>query len=400
MKLQTDMCRGCLVVVALLISFACYSRNSLDNQIKYYFHKEGTLSFKEISDPKRESEFVPLETNTVAYGTQKTALWIRFKMPKSAGALNFIELSNANFGWVSYYYFSDKNGLKVYHTGSRVDFYRRPILVDRFVFPLEEGDDWHYINITTNHAINTQFKIKNQEEVVKGAGNRNLLYLAYMGMILAMTAGVAFYIYMIKYYSYLYYIGYMISLNLLTLIEKGYFFQLLWPHYPILNVSVYLIPFGVSGFMLLFLRGIWNKTRIVNTLFHLNFWVIIFLPGLISTYYFYYQDYETCGRITQIHSMGSGILTIVTSIIALSKTEKSRRMPLILVNLGLCILCAAVLIFLATMHNKLPLNFLTENVLLLGSTLEIIFLTAALVIRSDEIYKTQKARLSLGGDFN
>jgi two-component system NtrC family sensor kinase len=394
MFLKTFFFTFFLVTTASSVSVAQLYNKS---DVRFFIYDDTTtsLSVKEVSS----SPFKPLKTNAVWHAVTKSAIWIRFKGTDTRQGEQFLELSCPNFAELTYYQPSVGEHLTEYKTGMYEDFDNRPVPIDRFAFLITPGTEWHYIRIRTSHAINTEFYIKTREKIIADAALRNVIYSVYMGLMFAMIVGVSFYIYLIRYFSYLYYVGYVLAVSSLTLFEKGFYFQQLWPHHPMINAYIYLLPCALSLFMLLFLRGIWIRHALVTVLFRINLWGLTLLPFMGTIYFSFNGQFTEAFTLTQFHSVASGLLTVAISIISYVKADQSLKLPLILINVGLCILCIGILIFLSTLNDLLPINGLTDNALIVASSLELCFLTSALIIRSDEIYRKQKMLLYQNNKF-
>ena len=241
--------------------------------------------------------------------------------------------------------------------------------------------------------MNTRFKIRETDEISRGAAVRELLFSLYGGLMIAIIAGVLFYIYLIRYYSYFYYICYIIFISSINLTEKGFYFQFLWPHTPSINYYFPLMPFGVSFSMLLFLKSIWDGSAMVRILYQLNFWVITVLPFGYVGYFLMQREYGIAILITQVHSFMVCVIVIITSVVSYINSTQEHRRFFKLIIIGLCIFSLGVIIYLLSQNHILPLNFFTENSIVIASMVEVCLFTIALVFHSDTIYRKQKSML-------
>jgi hypothetical protein len=392
------VCLKCFWIWVLAsLPFLCDAQKLIDAGTIYSMYEDvpGKLSFKEISDPKFSSNFKPLKTNAFWHDVTHSSIWIRFKAPYGSRHFQqFLELSCPNFAEVEFYQPNVAKAYQKFSAGMLSNFDSRPIPIDRFAFPITNGDEWHYIKLRTEHYMNTEFYIKTIEEVINDASGRNLLYILYMGLILAVIAGALFYTYLIRFYRYLYYVGYLVCLSSLLLMERAYYFQLFWPNHPSINYCFPLLPFGTCFFMLLFLKVVWIQNKFVTILYQISLWLFTLIPFLYAVYLLFNQRYAEAALTAQYQSLLVVTIVIVLTLISLANADKSLKLPLILINLGFCILCICGLILIATLNHLLPTNFFTDNALIFGSIIEVGFLTAALMIRSEEIYKTQKLKFS------
>jgi hypothetical protein len=382
-----------LAIVPLL----CDGQKPVDDGTTYFMYEDVSkkLSFQEISDLKFSSNFKSLETNAFWHDVTHSSIWIRFKAPHGSEQFQqFLELSCPNFAEVEFYQPTDEKAYRKFSAGMLSNFNTRPIPIDRFAFPITNGDEWHYIKLRTEHYMNTEFYIKTKEQVINDASGRNLLYILYMGLMLSVIAGALFYTYLIRFYRYLYYVGYLVFLSSLLLMERAYYFQLFWPNHPSINYLFPLLPFGTCFFMLLFLKVVWIQRKFVTILYQISLWLFTFIPFLYAVYLLFNRRYAEAALTAQYQSLLVVSIVIVLTVISLANTDKALKLPLILINLGFCILCICGLILISTLNHLLPTNFFTDNALLFGSIIEVGFLTAALTILSEEIYKKQKLKFS------
>lgn len=367
-----------------------------DHTRPFYFYEDTTarLLFKEIVKPSFDSNFKLLKTNSIWFDITQSAIWIKFKVQDPQSVQQYLELTCPNLHEVVYYQPYSKGKFKEYATGFMKSYASRPIQIDRFTFPITPGQEWHYIKLKSDHFMNTDFRIESSEEIIRHASTRNLLYNLYAGLMLVITICVSFYIYLIRYFSYLFYIAYVFFISSINLTEKGFYFQLFWPNIPEFNFYFPLLPFGVSIFMLLFLRRIWVMDKKLMSLYRLNLWIITVLPFLWVVCLLAMEKYQQAIIITQVHSFVACLLVIIISAASYANVNWGCKLSFKLIIAGLCVFCLGVLIYLLTQNHFLPVNFFTDNSILFGSTLEVGLFTTALVLRSDVIYRNQKNKLS------
>ena len=383
-----------LVILSLVFGPKPIKAQSNDiDKISFYVYVDSTSSMllDQVTEPSFQSNFKFLEAREISYDITQYSVWIKFGFNDSISGQRYLEITCPNLHRVDYFFPHTNSQYRKYKTGFLEDFDKRPIQIDLMTFPISPGVQPHFLRLQSDHFMNTRFKIREIDEISQGAAVRELLFSLYDGMMIAIIVGVLFYIYLIRYYSYFYYIGYILFISSINLTEKGFYFQFLWPHSPFINYYFPLLPFGVSFCMLLFLKSIWDSSVTVRMLYRFNFWVITALPFGYVLYYLVVREYLIAILITQVHSFLVCLIIIVTSIVSYIMSTKEHRRFFKLIIIGLCIFNLGVIAYLLSQNHIIPLNSFTENSIVIGSTIEVCLFTADLIFHSDTIYKKQKS---------
>ena len=359
-----------------------------------YVDSTSMMTLNQIIKPTVQSKFRLLNSNEISCNITQASVWISFVIDDpSSTEQRYLEITCPNIQDVEFFFPRADNQYGNYKAGFLSDFETRPILIDLFTFPISPSPQTHFLRLRSSHFLNTRFEIRTLEELSRGAAIRELFFSLYGGLMLAIIAGVLFYIYLIRYCSYLFYIGYIIFISSVNLVEKGFYFQFLWPHAPETNFYFPLLPFGVSFCMLLFLKNIWDQSACVKMFYRFNFWIVTALPSIVVLHYLLHDNYQTAVLVTQTHSFVVCFNVIVASIVSYTRSSNERRRFFKFIIMGLCIFSLGVLIYLLSQNHVLPINSFTENAIMISSVIEVCFFTAALIFHSDTIYKRQKSLL-------
>jgi hypothetical protein len=384
-----------ILLASLITGAGELEAQKLDSAISFFIYEDTTsiLAFKEISALDFSSNFRPLKTNIVWQKAAKFPIWIRFKPFNRDHVPRYLDLSDTRFPQLEYHLPYDTE-YKRYCTGYAHKFDTRPIQADHYVFPISNEQSWHYLRIQPSTFLNTKLQVHTSAMVLQGAARRNLLYTLYIALVLIITVGVLFYIYSIRCYNYLFYIGYILSVSTVNLMERGYCFEEFWPNTPILNFYFPIPIFFITIFLLFFLRGVWTlEKKSVRYLYRLM-WITTVLLFPYVIYLLNEKRYAEANAIAMQFSSIVSFLAIVNGLISYFYFEGVYRLSMQLINVGLCIYCASGIVFVLTMDGMLPINFFTDNAMIYGSMLEVCFLTIAVILRSGEIYKVQRIKIS------
>lgn len=383
-------------IFLLCLQFVCFNSiaRSQNKNISFSFYQDttSTLDFQAVSAANFDSNFKPLQSDLIWHKEAKFPVWIRFKPSNSIGEQKFLELSDTRFPEIEYH-IPYANKYKRYLTGYGYPFNTRPILTDHYIFPIGE-EQWHYLKIRASTFLHVKLQVHSSEKVIQEASKRNFLHSLYLGIMVITILGVSFFIYMIRHYSYFFYIGYVLSVSFVTLIERGYFFELLWPNTPILNFYFPIPIFGITIFLLLFLKNVWTLNKRSVRYLYRFMWVITFLIFPYVIYLLINKRYPEANNISIQFSSLFTFVAIVNGLISHFFAAGSQKFSIKLINIGLCTYCASGIVFILKMKNILPINFLTDNAMIFGSIVEVCFFSTAVVRQSDEIHKVQRQKIA------
>ncbi|SFT87807.1 Serine phosphatase RsbU, regulator of sigma subunit [Lishizhenia tianjinensis] len=347
-----------------------------------------------IMDPDRafnidnlpQEKFNYLNQNTLNFGFYDGAVWLKLYIGAPQRFNYILELKNPYLDNVTLFVKNEKNYFQEYEVGDKFPFSKRVDEHRYFHFPLtgsqtiimrfdNAGDQFAIpAYLFSNKALN---KRDYEEQFILGI---------YYGIILFVLLFNFFIYFRIQLTPNFYYVLYLIGLMLLQLGLGGHGFQYLWPSSPYL--ANHMLPIMASlgvFFLLLFVRSFLQlKTlmpRVNKALTLTSFLLLgVFILSCIPV--------PMCYKISVVAvNVITFILNIAIIPISLYAVKKKFR-PARFFFLAFVLLFISVFIFLLKNFGWVASNFLTQYSLQIGSSIEVILLSFAIVDRF-KMYKEE-----------
>ena len=138
--------------------------------------------------------------------------------------------------------------------------------------------------------------------------------------------------------------------------------------------------------MLLFLKKTFKIDQSARILYQITFFGVTVALLLPTLYFIFIGVYGLAFILAQVHGIAIGILVLALNIIAYVKAKENRPF-LRLIIIGLSFFCAGVITYLIAENELLPINFLTENAIVLGTAIEVCFFTASISLYQSSVSK-------------
>ncbi len=354
-------------------------------QISFFEDAEHTFTIDLIAGLPEES-FKPLPAgNAPNFGFNTSSVWLRFELHgrMTADELKLLEVKNPLLNTVELY---ERNGIEIIelaNTGDAQNFSTRNFQHRNYVFPIQlpsEKARTYYLKLgsggeqlfapLTLWTGNALAQRDSEDQMVRGC---------YFGLILFVLLFNLFIYLIIRERSSLYYVHYNLFLLLLQLSLGGYAFQYLWPGSSYLaNVAN---PFfaSLSVFALMrFAQHFLELKKVfprVNRAFHYVGYVLLANAALCLI------PLPSVFFASVIIVNGTALLLnfaiIPTAIGVLRRGYEPAKIFLA----GFLLLVLTVFGFLATNAGLIHSDFYADYGLLIGSAVEVILLSLAIVVR-------------------
>lgn len=374
--------------VFLFLTLCCAvveGRDSSNIELYIYEAKVVSPSFAQISAQTFHQKFRPLGTG-FRYQLSESVVWIKFRKREASPRTLFLELSSPNLHYADYYVPDSAipEKINLTETGLLRNFSSQPVGLGVNVVPFQTTGEWCYIKIRSGHFLNSDVKVLTHDELIARGSNRIVFYSVYAGIMFIIIAGAILFIYHGRQFHYFYYAGYVLFISTINLTEKGFYFQFLWPDHPEINFYFPLLPYGVSFCLMLFLKKTFHIDSSSRWMYRFNLWIVTTLLLLLTTFYLAIGDYKTGFLFAEIHGLVSCFFIFVMNVRAYRKLEEYKPfLKLIIVGLGF--FCTGVIVYLLSQNDVLPANFFTENMIVIGTALEVCFFTASLSLYQNSL---------------
>ncbi|MCL1075244.1 sensor domain-containing diguanylate cyclase [Shewanella dokdonensis] len=315
--------------------------------------------------------------------------WYHFRLLQAPNAPHkwLLEFDNPNIDRLTFYHFINN---KLQHTitmGDALPFRQRPVLLNNFIYPLlmqagELHDFW--IKVDTQGTSYLPIKLWTPDHMLRHVSDDNMMIGIQLGILGAIGLFSLFMAMTTSSYSYGYYCGYVMTMALLVACANGTAFNHIWPNFPALQnhiiapliplVLVFNVLFTEKALQLkYFSRSLLRLGRHLTAISTVLIPVSLVLPYKIALY---------CDLIAVV--VVSVILLLLSIQQAIIGNQLARLYAISSLGKTAGVLLSA---FMYIGILSLPLNPLTP--VMLGLTVEVIFMAAVLAVRYNEERKSK-----------
>jgi two-component system, sensor histidine kinase LadS len=205
-------------------------------------------TIEDITSPLHSNKFSEKPPEILFKNKKSSAYWGRFylktKNPNHDKWL--IEIVNPHINQITLY-IEDENGKLVKHeTGNYLPFFQRGYYHKNFVYDIYMPNDTNsyrtfYIRMESEHSFGFYYKIRTNKFFDRYSLGEYYLLGMYYGMILIMALYNLLMFFSVKEKAYIYYVLYVLTGGVMSLLEDGTGFEYLWPSHPDINKWIYIV---------------------------------------------------------------------------------------------------------------------------------------------------------------
>ncbi len=305
-------------------------------------------------------------------GFTNSIYWFKIKIFSKINEKWIMEIGYPPLDNISVYL----NGEKIFTGGDKLKFNTRYFKTTTYAFylPLKlNKTNTIYFNIQTASSLQFPIKIYPEKLFLESLLKRNLIEGVYVGILLVMIF-YNFFIYLsVKDKTYLIYIMYVLSCLFFYLTISGLTFKFLFPENVYANNRA--LPFAVNSITFwgtlfgLFFLNIRKHNKLIYY-FILFSSIVAFILLILSVY----LEYSVEIQLSAALSLFAAIFLLAGGIFSLYKGYK----PALFYVLGWLTLLTGGVILVMNKFGIIPENIFTENILQVGSVIEVIFLSFSL----------------------
>ena len=354
---------------------------NVGHQVEYYLDKKKQLTIFDIMDA-RNGIFWTENTRTVPnFGYTNDAVWIRYAMENREykPISRIVEVGYSLLDRVEFYFVKQESLVKQLKVGDQVPYSQRNFAHRNFLFEinLEPSEQAYlYLRVISSSSVQVPLRISNEREYFLADQKEIMGMSLYYGMMLVMLLVNLFMYMSLRESVYLYYIMFVVTFALTVACMHGIPNQLFWPNYPFLQdqLLTLVVPMIVL-FSAQFARH-FLSLAVTAPLMDKLFKAAAIFEGILipCTLFLPYH-------LSIMTSVGSVIpVSIALLLIGPYLWRRGHIIARFYTAAWLSITIAAILIAL-NKFGIIPRTFLTENGLQIGSALEAILLSLALVDR-------------------
>lgn len=353
------------------------------HHLQYFEDPTKALSIQDVLKRGYGDHFLLNENSVPNLGFTNSSIWLRFRVWNNSDRPmeRKLEIKNPNLDLLQVYSVRGGEVRTLGIAGDYFKFSQRPVDHRYFQFPvrLKAGEQaLYYLRIDNNgEQLHIPIRLWSEQRLTKRDYYEQYLFGMYYGIILFVFFLNLFMYIFIREQSNLYYLLYVIGLALLQMALSGYAFEFLWPGNTFL--ANHSLPFlaSISVFFLLLFTTTFLNTKQLLPRIHIFFKImtgIIFLNvicSLINTAFFLKLSIIVINSVT----LFLNFFIIPVAIVILRKGFK----PATYFAMAFIVLIFGVFGFVLKNFGVLPSNVYTDYGIQIGSSLEVILLSFAIV---------------------
>ncbi|HEX5553073.1 MAG TPA: 7TM diverse intracellular signaling domain-containing protein [Chitinophagaceae bacterium] len=349
-----------------------------NNEIQVFSDVSKTLPFNKI----RSLTAFHAPNNTIPnLSVSPAVIWLKFTLFNNTNEQQLlINLKKSNLNYVTLYYPVDNNGNYTFFKGGNLIPISQHKFKDQnnlFEVPIPPYTSrTMYIRIKSIGQIVAPLYVGTIDNIMESINRDRLVFGIYLGIILIMFFYNFFIYFSVRDESYLYYIGYIFFIGFAQFCLEGYGYRFLWNNSPLITLQSInwvgaLSGIGAAVFLRVFLHTkeklpIFDKVLIGFILLY----ILTILLTLFGLYDLSYILIDVIAFTGSFAFLGVGIKFAA---------EGFRPAKFFLIAWSFFI--ASIILYVIKDFGLISYNFITSNILLIGSSIEIALLSFALADR-------------------
>ena len=346
----------------------------IGKNLEYFIDSSQNLQVKDLND----KVFTACQSEILNLGNTPYPVWMRFSATSETEKELYLELAAPLLAELEVYEVSGESSKNLFSGGTSKPFHKRPIVSEKWLLEIKLNDSLPsviYIKAQSFYPLQIPIVLSAKNKLIENNQFHYLFWGLYVGiMIFAFIYN--FFIYLsVRDRTYLYYLLYIITSTAFYLGLEGFGFQFLWSNSPGFNP---LIPILVS------------ITNITITIFTLRFlsidkkqkalyytgraFIIIFVLLAILNFAGFFL---VVLPLSQLFSLLVCVYFIITGINSIRRGFRTAKFFLIAWSTYLL----TVILFILTLNNIVPSNFITTHGIFFGHMSEVLLLSFALADR-------------------
>lgn len=352
-------------------------------QIKYFENSGEEMAAEEVTGI--EFADLPAGSDDPNFGFNAHDIWLRFDLDPAhiSTQADILQVNNPLLDVVELYELTDKGPVLMAATGDRVSFHERPVKHRLYRFPvkvdaIKKSQYLLRVNSGGEQCL-APVSLWTRDALTLRDYRDNLIRGVYFGLVSFVLLFTLFLYLRLRETSSLYYVQYNTNLMLLQAALSGYTFQFIWPDNPYLaNISTPLFAsLSILSLLKFSQHFLELKTHFpkINRVFHVVGYVVAFnvLLSLLPDQ----RAFKTSVLAINIIALLLNLAIVPVAYGVLKKGYKPAKFFLI----GFVTLVFTVFGFIGTNLGLIKNEFYADYGLLIGSGLEVILLSFAVVDR-------------------
>lgn len=357
--------------------------NPIGLHLVHFYDPISQLGFDEI----RDKEFVPCEDQILNFGYNTGADWLKFTLTNSGEKQldRILRINKPILDTLELYYWQE-GALQKEMTGALVikDQQFRHTTSNYFSISIPPDDTIsYYLKVVGMHSKQLAIFITTDYEYAEYEQNSTLVVGFYLGALIIITVYSLFLGIGIRDPLYFWYVLSNFGSLVATLTLKGFFTAYIFNNQPeisLLFVPINIASFGVlSSFFCVRMISIKEYSKLAYYTFYA---VVVFsVIAVLYPYISHKMGYPATFSWLSYSTMFFTLTAIASGLIAVRRGDEIAMFYLFAWLVG----WIGVILYVMVLLGVLPINFLTENLYLVGSVIEVSALSFALAKRYNHV---------------
>lgn len=336
------------------------------------------------------ADFVNLEFKEVNDGVANfdngNTVYVHMRLTEDqASDDQMIFLSYALLDTIRFYEYRDGKMNLMVEAGQSFDFDRRKYESSDFVFPISEGVQDYYFQITSHKPVVLPFQIVEREKLSATLSNNDFFFGIYVGIILVMFLYNLVIFFLTRDRSYLFYILYLLTLGLAQAALFGYTDRFLFGSWPYLNKIFAVLSGALVGIASIFFINNFLRLKTKAPLFRKMLLAVVVLDIIGIILLLLGFEAFSYKMVNMVALSGS-----IVAIIAAVKLAQSGYKPANFFLLAWSVFLVSVVIFALKDFDIIPYNPFFRRSMLFGSSVEVVLLSVALADRINQLRREKE----------
>ena len=344
---------------------------------QFFVDEEENITIGDILEIVPDEKFVPIANKVPHFGLNNTPIWIRFNITSLVKEDFYLMIENPSLDVVEYYLVDGSgNIINQESTGSYQMINDRSVKTANFYFALNLQNSAYYtcyLRVRTSvSSLQVPMQIATMKHFFEQKHHNSIWQGLYFGIIIFMFIYNAFLYYSLRDTSYLYFAFFILFMGLMFAALRGFGFEYLWNYYGYLNllVPVYgsLAGISVTLFTTRFLHSSLNTPK-------LHIWLMAIISLFIINIIVFFIGWHYLASQIILYN---AIVTLFFLMFVAMKVWLGGYEPAKYYLFAWSFFVAGIIVFFLREISLMPTNVIINNVLQIGSTVSILFMSFAL----------------------
>ena len=379
-----------VLLLVVLVMSGCFKESSKNTQKseRYWIEdKSAELTFEDILNRDLTSEWSEAPEKVLNFGFTESVIWLSlpFENTKDVQTPMLLEVAFPLHDRIDVYLLDGNKVVSKFHSGDQLAFSERPMNHRNFLFPHTVPAKTKLraiVRIQTTDSMCLPVNVWESSEFFEKDQHEILFLGLFFGLISIMLVYNFLLYNLTRQKSYLYYCWCTASILYLQLTQKNLGYQYFWSENVFFNHMsapvASLMAIATSSFFILKFLDL-DEKQYKKTVLAFNSMTYLALMGIIWVVVILYAQIAFVPYIAMILATAviGGIATIVVMGVLINLSIKGNRSAQILSIAWLSLLAGSLVFVLGRIGVPLPL-VISENAMLLGSSLEVALISFAL----------------------